>query len=82
MMCRMPMYQLRTEDDEILAEAELASDSKAMGWAVRTATEQRKILGGRRWRGHRLVGDVWEHRFGGGRGLDSTLTSVRDAIAS
>lgn len=78
MMWRMPMYQVRTEDDELLAEAELPSDSKAMTWAVRTTTEHRKILGGRRWRGHRLVGGVWEHRFGGGRGTQA----VPDALAS
>ncbi len=78
MMWLMPMYQVRTEDDELLAEAELSTDSKAMTWAVRTTTEHRKALRGRRWQGHRLVGDVWEHRFGGGRGI----TVVQDAVAS
>ncbi|WP_338888903.1 hypothetical protein [Rhodococcus sovatensis] len=72
----MPMYQLRTDDDEVLAEAELPSDSKAMTWAVRQTTELSKTLGGRRWQGHRLVGNVWEHRFGGGRGA-----STQDAVA-
>lgn len=76
MMSPMPMYQLRTDDDEVLAQAELASDSKAMGWAVRMTTVHRKTLDGRRWRGHRLVDDVWEPRFGGGRG------SATDAVAS
>jgi hypothetical protein len=74
----MPMYQVRTEDDELLAEAELASDSKAMTWAVRTTTEHRKALAGRRWHGHRLVDDRWEHRFGGGR----RSTPAQDAVAS
>ena len=76
MMCRMPKYQLRTDDDELLAEAELPTDSKAMTWAVRQTTELRKTLDGRRWQGHRLVGDVWERRFGGGRGA-----STQDAVA-
>lgn len=62
----MPIYQVRTED-EVLAEAELPTDSKAMTWAVRMTTVHRKTLRGRRWQGHRLVGGVWEHRFGGGR---------------
>lgn len=75
MMCLMPMYQLRIED-LVLAEAELPSDGKAMTWAVRTTTEHRKILRGRRWQGHRLVGDVWEHRFGGGRGIQDAGEAV------
>ena len=62
----MPMYQVRT-DDEVLAETELPTDSKAMTWAVRMTTVHRKTLRGRRWQGHRLVDSVWEHRFGGGR---------------
>ncbi|MGA9872052.1 MAG: hypothetical protein WBQ44_13030 [Rhodococcus sp. (in: high G+C Gram-positive bacteria)] len=73
----MPMYQLRTDDDEVLAEAELPTDSKAMTWAVRRATELRKILGGRRWEGYRLVGETWEHRFAGG-----CRSAVHDPLAS
>jgi hypothetical protein len=76
MMCPMPMYQLRI-DDMVLAEAELPSDSKAMTWAVRMTTEHRKTVRGRRWQGHRLVSETWEHRFGGGRGIvDGDVAAV------
>ncbi len=75
MMSLMPIYQLRA-DDEVLAEAELPTDSKAMTWAVRRMTELRKSVHGRRWQGHRLVDEVWEHRFSGGR------RSTSDAVAT
>lgn len=71
----MPIYQLRA-DDEVLAEADLPTDSKAMTWAVRRMTELRKSVRGRRWQGHRLVGEVWEHRFSGGR------RSASDVVAT
>nr|WP_296775206.1 hypothetical protein [Rhodococcus sp. (in: high G+C Gram-positive bacteria)] len=61
----MATYQLRDCDDTILAEAELASDTKAMAWLVSAATRNRKELAGRRWEGFRLVGDSWTHRFSG-----------------
>lgn len=62
----MATYLVRTDDNVTLAQADLATDNRAMAWAVRVATEKRALVHGGHWSGYKLVDDHWERRFAGG----------------